>query len=202
MDVNISAFDVCRLSTCTSGSLDILLPPGLTAGSTKGQQDAHHSQRPLSFLSLPQIVPCYLALVMASFISPYLQRISNLAPQVLLCCWRDGPAFVLGSPFQPHWGAQEGLAVVPGSHSTPWKSWGNQRRWSGIGVDTNLTNFSLSTPVFNYLLLLDSTSVYRKSDKTSLSLKNSIMEAKLFVSQLKSKMHVLTRSGNDHHCFF
>lgn len=63
----------------------------------------------------------------------------------------------------------------------------------GVGLDTNLTNFSLSTPVFNYLLLLDSTSVYRKSDKTSLSCKNCVTEANLIVSQLKSRMHVLTQ---------
>lgn len=204
MDMNISAFDVCNLCTCSSGSLDTLLPPGLTAGSTKCQQDALKDNSPSSACLKLYVVTLHWWWF-HSF-PPYLQRISNLAPQVLLCCWGNGQgqgsAFVLGNPFQPHWGAQEGLAVVPNAPSPLCKSWGNQRRWAGIGVDTNLTNFSLSTPVFNYLLLLDSTSVYGKSDKTSLSFKNSVIEANLFVSQLKSKIHVLTRSGNDHHCFF
>lgn len=58
--------------------------------------------------------------------------------------------------------------LVPGASSPPGKNWGypgNQKSCAKISLDTNLTNFSLSTLVFNYLLLLDSTSLCRKSDK-------------------------------------
>lgn len=53
----------------------------------------------------------------------------------------------------------------------------NQRRCNGVSLDTSLINFSLSSLIFNYLLLLGSTSVRMRSDKMSLLLKNGFVEA-------------------------
>lgn len=201
MEVDISAFDVCRLCTCTSGSLDTLLPPHRPHSWLYKRPAGCTSLWKATLLPQPAsnctLFPCFGD----GFIHFLLTFKESAIWPLRFCCAAVGMVQHLSlEPFQPHWGAQEGLAVVPSAHSPPWKSWGNQRRWAGIGVDTNFINFSLSAPVFNYFL--DSASVYRKNDKTPLSFKNSIIEANLFVSQLKSKMHVLTRSGNDHHCFF
>lgn len=159
---------------------------GLAAGSTKGQQDAHPSQRTLSFLSLPQIAPCCLALVMVLFIFSLLTFKEE-------AIWPHRFAVAVGMP-----GENPLCSSSPSEeHRKAWKSWGYpwiQRRCAGIGLDTNLIIFNLSMLVFNCLLLPDSTSAYGKSDKTSSSLKNCVTEANLCVTQLKSRMHVLTQT--------
>lgn len=172
----------------------------LAAGSTKGQQDAHHSQRPLSFLGSPQIVRCGLALVVASFIFSLLTFKEEAIWPHGFCCVAVGMARVQhlfleahSSLTEEHGKAWLWCQVPPAHHERAEGILEIKGDVLGVGLDTNLTNFSLSTPVFSYLLLLDSTSVYRKSDKTSLSFKNCVTEANSFVSQLKSRMHVLTQ---------
>lgn len=82
----------------------------------------------------------------------------------------------------------------------------NQRRCNGVSFDTSLINFSLSSLIFNYLLLLGSTSVCMRSDRMSLLLlKNGFVEAmtmeKLQCRSSKAGCMSSPRNGSNHHYF-